>query len=179
MILPAIAAQNLAAPGPGPPAGGMPFGPFLVYGLNLVPPTQPALSLRRSLAAALKTDPAIAAVTGGRAYPVRVPQNGSLPCVLWRVDSIDRRQALDRPTGTAVAEVRVAAGSANYLECDDLARACNALLNGFAGTLGGPGGVTVLSAVSDDESDEYDPSPKSDDRGTFWIVLPYLLLYRE
>lgn len=179
MILPAIAAQNLAAPGPGPPAGGMPFGPFLVFGLNLVPPTQPALSFRKSLVAALMADPGVSAVAGDRVFPVRVPQVGSLPCVLWKVDAIDRREDLERPTGTAEASVRVAAGSANYLQCDALAGALRTLFDGFAGVLGGTGGVTVLSTVSDGEADAYDPPADNSDRGSFWIVLHYRFLHRE
>jgi hypothetical protein len=154
------------------------FAPAYFPGGSGVAP--PSLDLRASLVAALKADATVAAVAGAQVYPLTLPERKNPPAVLYHVEDQDRRESLDGPTGSAEARARVGCGSkAGFADCAPLAAAVRRLLDGLTGRLGGSGGVYVEACVSAGEHDHYDPPDDGSDRGTYWTVLDYLILYRE
>jgi hypothetical protein len=137
----------------------------------------PAGRFRASLVAKLNGSAALAALVEDRIFPqVRPQRSGAVPCVVFRVPSIDRAHDLDGPSGMADAFVELTAYAFDFTDCDRVAQVLRDLFDGFTGAMGD---VEVVETVSDSETDDYDdPSDGSDD-GAHQIQLDYQITFRE
>jgi len=118
------------------------------------------MTFTESIFTRLSTYAGLAALTGTRVYPMRLPQNVTLPAVVYRIISKTPQQQLQGGSGLYVARVQVTAFGSSYDSAWDTADQVLLALHDFTGLLGGAGGVqcdvTIINQV-----DLMDPQPEA------------------
>lgn len=111
--------------------------------------------IEEALYGELSTDSGVAALASTRGYPLVIPQDATLPA--WAYQRIYGPRVLthEGPSGLAKARIQITAIAATYDGAKDLAAAIRAALDGFAGMLGGTGGVAVKYCHVDNEFDGF------------------------
>ena len=98
-----------------------------------------------------------AAIVQERVYPNLVPQEAPLPCVAYQVIGAPQRWlAHDGPTDLARVMVQFTAMAGRYIGSQNLARALRNDLDGFAGVMGGVGGVEIERAHVENQIDDFE-----------------------
>jgi len=135
----------------------------------------PTITFRQALTTALEGNTTISSLNAG-IYPVHVPEDGTLPAVLYKINQTDRFHDLDGVTGVCVSHVTFATGSTDFTLAESLAKA---IYNQFDGNTTALVGIVQLETKSGDEADEAEPPIDASDQWIYWIVIPYTFMYVE
>lgn len=113
-------------------------------------------------------------LVGTRIYFVIAPQDVAKPyIILTKVDS-PRLHSHDGYSHLASPRFQVSIFSTRYGEGKGIAAAVQAILQGYAGTMGGAGGVDIFSCVYEDENDFYEEGTS-----LYQVACDYTLWHRE
>ena len=115
------------------------------------------MTLEEGLFAYLSTYANLVAKVAAWVYPVKFPQDTTMPCVVFQRISTPRELTHDMSgaTGTlAHPRIQIEAWSETYHEGKDIVDIIREALNGKTGNMGG---VTIRAALVDDEAVEYSP----------------------
>lgn len=109
----------------------------------------------------LRTTAGVAAIVGTRVYPVRVPQDGAAPCVVFRRDSTEFTDGLgdEEQTGPDTPRFSLecwgeAEGFGGYKQACELADAVVTALRTHRGLMGTGSAVRAKHVVIEDVRDE-------------------------
>lgn len=182
-----ILRRRSPAPAPSIALGASPIVPLYTIlsrrrsGLTPITPTATRAAIREAIAAALKADPAVAALVAARVYPLVVPTTGNLPAIAVQLIGLNRPRHLRGPTTIVSARVQIAAVSKLQPDCVRVTEAVRQALDGFAGTLGaGANSVFVVETVLADERDLDEPTmPDGTKRPYVRTIQDYVIRYRE
>jgi len=111
---------------------------------------------------------------GQRIYFARARQGTSKPYIV--ISKIDSPRPGSHETSDHLAHPRfqLSVFSATYGEAKNIVEALRSALQGYSGTMGGEGGVTVGAVFCDDETD-LDPGQS----GPYGIAADYIIWYQE
>ncbi len=129
----------------------------------------------------LSADTNLAAMHGGRVYPVVRPQGSALPAVVFQKISSVTEYAHDGAAGQAEARFQITAFAAGYLGAKQLADKIKKAFVGFErapGTMGGAGGVKVAGVFRDNELDIYG-AEETETLSLYQIPIDYLVQHEE
>lgn len=107
----------------------------------------------------LAADSGVSALVSSRIYPLRLPQNATLPAVvLFTIDG-PRQSTFDGPNGLVQSRVQVDCyggemGGGAYIDMHSVLTAVRKALNGYSGT---SAGVSIRSVQMDSERDLLEP----------------------
>ena len=104
----------------------------------------------------LVNDTDVKALISSRAYPNVIPQDAALPALAYQVISRPGGMAHDGPTGIAWPRFQITAQADTFSEIVDLTNKVRVALDGFTGTMGGAGGVTIEGSFVKDVRDGYE-----------------------
>ena len=104
----------------------------------------------------LVNDTDVKALISARAYPNVIPQDADLPALAYQKISWLGGMAHDGPTGIAWPRFQITAQANTYSEVVDLIKKVRIALDGFAGTMGGAGGVTIEGGFVKNVFDGYE-----------------------
>lgn len=135
------------------------------------------MNLGESLKAALVANGTINGLVDGRVWPVVIEleddaKSVSLPAISYMISN---RWEHDLNSSFRRADVSIRAHAESYDESHTLAAAVVALLNRFAGTLGGVGGVVCRHIIALEDTEGYqDITPEV---GAFFVTTAFDVLY--
>ena len=104
----------------------------------------------------LVNDSDVTALIGARAYPNVIPQDAALPALAYQTISSPRQMLHDGASGIAWPRFQITAQAQTFSEVVDLMNKVRIALDGYTGTMGGAGGVTIEGAFVTDIRDGYD-----------------------
>ena len=104
----------------------------------------------------LVNDSDVTALIGTRAYPNVIPQDVDLPALAYQVISRPGGMAHDGATGIAWPRFQITAQADTYTEVVDLINKVRIALDGYTGTMGGAGGVTIEDCFVKNVFDGYE-----------------------
>lgn len=130
--------------------------------------------IEEALAAHILADADITALIGDRIYPNVAPQDAELPLLVYQRISSPRVRSQSGPSGLAHPRFQIRAKAASYSEARDLAGKVRVSLDGFAGTMGGGGGVSVGATFLDNERDAYEDALKAHS-----VPMDFIIWHRE
>lgn len=81
----------------------------------------------------LLADATIAGLVGTRIYPAKLPQDPTMPAIMYQYIDGNSDISTDGPTGLATSTVQVDCWGASYSQMDALYEAVRLRLNGYAG----------------------------------------------
>lgn len=125
------------------------------------------------LVAHLKADANIAAYVGTRVYHQILPQNPTLPALVYSAVSEQRRMLLTTPDGLIGAQYSIDCFARTVADCKLLSEAVRLSLNGLTGSLGG---VSIDHAQLQNRLDLTD---FEGDKVTRRILLDFAIWYLE
>jgi hypothetical protein len=125
---------------------------------------------------ALVGNAAVAALVGGRIYPVVAPASAALPYIVWRRSGVRRSQSLSGPVGTPVVALEVEMYASSYEGVRDLADKCRLVLDGYGGVVDN---VEVSNATLDNEFDGFAVLQGSDLPIEYTVTQSYSILWQE
>lgn len=168
----------------GPDAGGGCAPPLLLAGGWgwVAPPAEASPWIRRAVDAALRAEPAVAAVVGAAITPVSRRQKQNPPALTYQLAANTRQYTLSGPLGKSVARFQFVCYSKTALDGEAVADAIRNLLDGFStprgsGLLGGLADVDW--AAHQGEADARETAADGSDLGTFETAVEFLIRYRE
>lgn len=116
------------------------------------------MKIEEALYAHLKSYTGLTNLVGTRIYPLVLPQNPTLPAIIYQKISRVGGRALSSPSPRYVrARFQISCWGASYGSVKDVAEQVKAALQDYHGVMGGTGGVTVLDADVANEQDIYEP----------------------
>lgn len=127
------------------------------------------------LADRLQADAAVAGILAGRVYPVIAPASAGLPFATWRRAAVTREQTLGGPLGMPTVTLAFDLYAETYEGVRELADACRACLNGFAGSVGNSYTVSLVSLVN--ESDGFVQLAGGDLPPVYSVTQTYTILW--
>lgn len=130
--------------------------------------------IEEALSAHLLADANVSALAGTRGYPLLIPQDGDLPAWAFQKISGARLYSHDGPSGIAWPRFQITCQAASYSAAKALVNAIRGSLEGYAGTMGGAGGVPVRGIFVDGEVDGY-----GFDTGTYTVRLDVIIQHEE
>ena len=107
-----------------------------------------------------------------KCYPIRLPQDVTLPAMMYRRISGQRIRSIQGPTGLAHPLIELSVYSKSYLEAKELAAEVRVLLDGFRGVIGS--GSLVENIIIENDQDTFD-----DDTGIYRIILDAIVWHQE
>ena len=117
--------------------------------------------LEEGLHSYLSTYAGMVALIGDRVYPLRMPQNATLPCLTYQRISTPRISTHDTSGATGDLtnpRFQFDAWGSTYASVKAINDQVRAALNGKTGSIGtAPSNITIRSALADNENPEYDP----------------------
>ena len=125
------------------------------------------MSIEAELRAILTGDGAVTALVGTRVYPLEVPQDGTLPAIVYQELRTGVRVASDGPTGQRETRFLLSLWSESYSGLKTLQAAVLDALSGYAG--GNIYGVEV-----DAMRDDFDPAVR-----WFREIMEILVWYHD
>lgn len=105
-------------------------------------------------------------------YPTRLPQDVTLPAVMYRKISGQRIRSVDGPSKLARPRFELNAYSESYTAAKNLANELRGLLDGFRGVIGA--GTIVQNIIFDNDQDSFD-----DDTGYERIIIDVIIWHQE
>ena len=119
----------------------------------------------------LSTDSGITALVSTRVYPLRMPQNATLPAVTFTRISGPRSHALSGPTGCGMARIQIDAWATTYASAKAVIDTVRSALDGYSGTAGSE---TIKSSLLQTETDFYEP-----ETNVYRVSQDYFIKYEE
>ena len=103
----------------------------------------------------LTNDADVTAIIGTRAFPNAIPQDADLPAMAYQVISRPGLMAHDGPPGLAWPRFQFTGQANDPMDVIDLMNKVRIAFDGFAGEMGGAGGVEVEGSFVKDIRDDY------------------------
>ena len=128
-------------------------------------------SIEESIYYKLVNDTGVKALVVKRVYPIRLPQNVTLPCITYQRISTPRLHTHDKAGGTAYPRFQITIWDDNPKDVKTLSDAVRTCLDGWSGTVES---VKVQSSLSDDENSDYDPESQ-----IYWTNLDFIIWHEE
>lgn len=128
----------------------------------------------QALYARLAAVAGVTALVSTRIYPVKLPQNATLPAVTYQRVSTSRAGAMGADPGVAWARIQVTSWATSYSGLKSLSEAVRAALQRYSGS---SGGVTVLDVTLDSELDLY--GEDESEAGVFAVAQDFTVIHRE
>jgi hypothetical protein len=100
------------------------------------------MTIEQAIFEALTEDSGVAAIVSRRVYPSLMPQNPTLPAIVYTLISGQQEESHDGPSGLARPRYQFDCYAETATGAFALSEALRLALHGFSGTLGGSGGVT-------------------------------------
>jgi hypothetical protein len=125
----------------------------------------------------LENDPDVAALLGGRIYPVIAPASAALPFATWRRSNVTRETTLGGPLGMPSVSLAVDIYAESYAAVRQIADRLRAVLNGFAGGVGNYMHVSIVSLQS--ESDGFVQLAGGDLPPVYSVTQTYSILWQS
>lgn len=131
-------------------------------------------NIRAGLRAHLVADAGVTAEVGTRVYPEMMPQNPTLPALTYQqVSQQNVDETLQGSSQLGVARFQISCYAEKYIDADSAARAVDAAMQDFAGTMGS---VTVYGVERDNI---IDLGEQDGDNITRRVLLDYSIFHRE
>lgn len=125
----------------------------------------------------LENDPDVAALLGGRIYPVIAPASAALPFATWRRQSVTREMTLNGPLGMPTVSLAVDIYAESYAAVRQIADRVRAVLDGFRGGSGNYMHVSIVSIQS--ESDGFVQLAGGDLPPVYSVTQTYNVLWQS
>ena len=125
----------------------------------------------------LENDPDVAALLGGRIYPVIAPASAALPFATWRRQSVTREMTLAGPLGMPVVSLAVDIYAESYAAVRQIADRVRAVLDGWRGGAGNYMHVSIVSIQS--ESDGFVQLAGGDLPPVYSVTQTYNVLWQS
>ena len=134
----------------------------------------PADALRTHLLA----NEAVAALVSD-VWKMRLPQGTTLPALFFQRVGGEIWEHQGAAAGVASARYQLSCCAATYGAARSLADAVREALDGYRGTMGGDGGVTVLRVHHLGDFDDFVQSPDGRDAGVYMIPVDFEIQFRQ
>ena len=118
----------------------------------------------------LKNHPGLSALIGTRIYPLRMPQNPTLPAVVYQRISTPRTYSHSGYSNLADPRFQFSVWAESYSGALAVAEQLRDAINGFTGS----GSIPVYSSQIANESDDYEPSTE-----LYRILIDAFIAHRE
>lgn len=169
-------------------AGGLDSAPSSPFEFYVTGGSGNTPSVRAALYSFLSSQASITALVGSRIFPIKVPQGQPRPAIVYRrmpAKGGDQRfpeeeghaHDLSGSAGYAAASFKIDCLGDKYSDADQLANALRLALDGVNQDT--VAGVTLLSALIDDELDDFDEPIDGSDSGVFVVSTLYRIAYDE
>jgi hypothetical protein len=121
----------------------------------------------------LSNDPRLSIQVVGRIYPLKLPQDYSLPAITYQ--EIGGGQ-ISRFLGnsTQSPQFQFSVWSDDYIEAKEITKLIRETLNGFSGVMGGDSGVSIIACQFDSIQDIYDS-----DMNIYRVSIVFQIWYEE
>jgi hypothetical protein len=119
----------------------------------------------------LTNDAGVSAIVGTRVFPRGLPQNHTLPALVYQLISAPRELTHSGPETLVEARVQITAHATTYAAAKTLQNAVQVASDGFTGT---PASVTVQATRTEDGPDQYDPKTETEQ-----AIIDILISYQE
>ena len=129
------------------------------------------MTMENALYSRLSGHAGLSALVGVRVYPLRLPQDTTLPAVTYTRVGTRRLRAMGSDPGLARARFQVAAWAATFAAGRDAGEQIRAALQRWRGTLEG---VVVQDSFFETEVDVYEP-----DTETYQRTLNFEIIHEE
>lgn len=115
----------------------------------------------------------VSALISTRLYPNVIPEDVAQPAATYQ--RISSMPILDHggPSGMETARIQITCRATTYAVAKSVAKAVKTALDGFSGTMGGVGGVTVEYSHVENEQDGYNMVS-----GSSTVRLDVIILYQ-
>lgn len=116
-------------------------------------------------------------VCGDRIYPIHLPQEVTLPAVVYQRISTQRAgiHTHDQDaSGLSYTRIQFTVYAVKYADVKTAIYQLREALEGYKGTMGSGNTVTVGSSLMDTEADNYDP-----ELGVYWAHIDFQISYQE
>lgn len=130
--------------------------------------------IEQAILTALFANASVKGVVADRIYYVQAPQGVTAPYVVFFKVSGPRVHSHDGASGLAHPRFQFSCFAKTYAAAKQIAGYIQTVLQGYSGTLGGTGGVTVRGCFYENETDLYEP-----DTGLFHIALDFYIWHKE
>jgi hypothetical protein len=134
------------------------------------------LNLLQELRTYVLADATVSGLIGTRMYPIRLPQNVTLPAITYQRISHEHMHHLKSGTGTARARMQLDCWSYSLTECKQMSEALRGLLHGFTGTMQS---VKVFSSLCENEIHLHEPPQDGSDNYLYHIAQDFIILHTE
>ena len=114
------------------------------------------MSIAADIVAFLLADATLGGLIGTRLYPLKLPQDPTVPAMTYQWVSGQRAHAADGAVGLASPRVQFDCWAQTYLEVEAMLEALRKRLDGFQGTVGSSPGSWIQGAFFETERDDYD-----------------------
>lgn len=114
------------------------------------------MTIQEALVAHLTGDGDVSQLVHGRVYPDVLPQKPGYPSIVYHTIASPREHSQQGPSGLAFTRIQIDCIDGTARGARELGTAVRLALDGFAGTMGGGGGVAVGSVFVEDEDGDYD-----------------------
>jgi hypothetical protein len=128
-------------------------------------------SIEESIFYKLANDTNVKAIVASRVYPIRLPQNVTLPCITYQRISTPRLHNHDKARATADPRLQLTTWDDNPKDVKTLSDAVRTCLDGYKGTVQS---VVIQGTLSDDENSDYDPESQ-----IYWTNLDFIIWHEE
>ncbi len=102
----------------------------------------------------LSTDGGISAITSTRVYPIKLPQQPTLPALTYRIITEPQVHSMEG-TFSQNARLQIDCWAETFLAAHELAEAVEDAMNDFSGTIGAE--QVISSSVQVNKQDLFDP----------------------
>ena len=131
------------------------------------------MTIEEALKSRLTSYAGLAALIGSRAFPMALPENPTLPAVVYQRISGTREQALGGSTGLARPRFQVIVWATTYAQARAAATQVRLALDGWDGVLGGTGGVQAsITLLNEIDAVQTDPEQ-------YGAILDFGVWHRE
>lgn len=131
-------------------------------------------TIEEALFAHLTANAGVTALVSTRVYPVQMPQNPTLPAIVYNRISGERVQHMQGSSGLASPRIQFDCFAKTYAVAKAVAEALRLAIEGFSGTMGGVNGPDVNSCLLQSDSDGYE-----DDLEVYWVSVDYIVWHTE
>ncbi len=132
------------------------------------------MTIEEAITAHIKANAGLTALIAGRVYPTHMPQNPTLPAMVYNRISGERVQNMQGSSGLASPRFQFDCFARTYAEAKGVGEALRLAIEGFSGTMGGVSGVDVNSCLLQSDQDGYE-----DDLQLFWVTADYIVWHVE
>ncbi len=131
------------------------------------------MNAETALRVALLADPAIAALVGTRVYPMELPQNPTLPAIVYqRISTPGETPMLKHAQVAPRIRIQLSLWAGTFGAVRQLAAAVDAKLDGYSGPNGD--GTSLRLVWLANMSDDYEPETK-----LYRVIADYRVIHTE